>query len=425
MVSSNQKIKIIVLIITTLITSLLVAGPVLASSSSPDDVLSPSSDQPGTAQCTYAQGYWKNHPQAWPVASLTLGNTNYSQAELLTIFNTPPRGDATYILAHHLIAAKLNLAAGADTSAVASTIADADNWLAQNPLGSDPNNPARSTGIAYSDTLDDYTNGVIGPGKCNDTDDNEGEEDDTLPGNTEGDTDNSSGGDESDDTPESENPQDNDADESDETDQGEQQNPDDAESDNGNEGTQTDTISVDQKISPVVECVADKGDGSYLAYFGYYNRNDIAVDISVGSDNKMTGGGLSGTDQGQPTTFEPGRQYAAFSVMFNGSNLVWFLRSPNGQAATATASTNPQQRCDPDGDMDGDGLTNQQEINLGTQLNKADSDGDGVDDKTEVGDPSSPTDSNGDGIPDVLDPNSQPSSGQSDNHTIFLPIIFG
>jgi hypothetical protein len=108
----------------------------------------------------------QNHAEDWPVTSLQLGDSTYSQAELLDILKTPPRGDATVTLAHQLIAAKLNIAQGADETAVASTIIEADNWLIDNPLGSRPKNPARSEGITYANTLDDYNNGLIGPGHC-------------------------------------------------------------------------------------------------------------------------------------------------------------------------------------------------------------------------------------------------------------------
>jgi hypothetical protein len=118
--------------------------------------------------CTYTgQGYWKNHPDAWPVTSLTMGGQAYSQAQLLDIFDTSPKGDATYILAHQLIAAKLNVAQGADDTVVASTIANADDWLKAHPLGSDPAaSEDRETGVGYSETLDKYNNGKIGPGSC-------------------------------------------------------------------------------------------------------------------------------------------------------------------------------------------------------------------------------------------------------------------
>jgi hypothetical protein len=121
---------------------------------------------PPPSNCTYTQGYWKNHPEDWPVMQLTLGGVTYSQSELLDILDTPPQGDATYILAHQLIAAKLNVANGADDSAVADTIGNADAWLVANPLGSGPGGSARDEGIGYSDTLAAYNEGVIGPGHC-------------------------------------------------------------------------------------------------------------------------------------------------------------------------------------------------------------------------------------------------------------------
>jgi len=63
--------------------------------------------------CPRGHGYWKNHPADWPVMNLDLGANNLDQAGLLDILNATPRGDATVILARALIAAKLNMAAGA------------------------------------------------------------------------------------------------------------------------------------------------------------------------------------------------------------------------------------------------------------------------------------------------------------------------
>jgi len=74
-------------------------------------------------------GFWKNHPELWPVSSLTLGSQAYAQAELLTLLTSPVAGDASVLLAHQLIAAKLNIANGSDPTPIASTIADADGLL--------------------------------------------------------------------------------------------------------------------------------------------------------------------------------------------------------------------------------------------------------------------------------------------------------
>src|SRR3989442_220313 len=84
---------------------------------------------PPTGQCPEGLGFWKNHPELWSVSSLTLGSQAYAQAELLTLLTTPVRGDASVLLAHQLIAAKLNIANGSDPTPIAGTIADADGLL--------------------------------------------------------------------------------------------------------------------------------------------------------------------------------------------------------------------------------------------------------------------------------------------------------
>jgi hypothetical protein len=121
---------------------------------------------PEPLNCTYSQGYWKNHPEAWPVEQITLGGVTYGKAEAIAILQTPPGGDATFCLIHQLIAARLNVLNGADPAAIATTLAEADAWLAQHPLGSNPPNPDRKKGVALAEVLDAYNNGRIGPGHC-------------------------------------------------------------------------------------------------------------------------------------------------------------------------------------------------------------------------------------------------------------------
>jgi hypothetical protein len=67
-----------------------------------------------------------NNCNVWPVQSLTLGTVPYDQAQLCSIFNEPVGGNGLVSLAHQLIAAKLNIASGADSTAIAATIAHAD-----------------------------------------------------------------------------------------------------------------------------------------------------------------------------------------------------------------------------------------------------------------------------------------------------------
>jgi hypothetical protein len=86
-----------------------------------------------TVVCPQPQGYWKNNPDAWPVHTLMLGSQTYNMTELLAILRTPigkgTKADASLILADQLIAAKLNIANGADGTPVTSTITDANTVL--------------------------------------------------------------------------------------------------------------------------------------------------------------------------------------------------------------------------------------------------------------------------------------------------------
>lgn len=117
--------------------------------------------------CTFTQGYWKNHPESWPVNSLTLGTVSYTKTELLQILNQPARGNGLLILAHQLIAAKLNILQGANPTPVSGTIAAADAQIGSlvcPPIGSGNLPPASVN--ANAQTLDDYNNGTLGVPHC-------------------------------------------------------------------------------------------------------------------------------------------------------------------------------------------------------------------------------------------------------------------
>jgi hypothetical protein len=123
----------------------------------------------GGSSCTYSQGYWRNHPNAWPVTSLTLGTVTYQAAELMAIFDNPARGNGLVILVHQLIATKLNIANGADPSAAQQAVTDADNMigaLVVPPIGNGYLAPEQTGDL--TETLTEYNEGTIGPGHCND-----------------------------------------------------------------------------------------------------------------------------------------------------------------------------------------------------------------------------------------------------------------
>jgi hypothetical protein len=123
----------------------------------------------GGSSCTYTQGYWRNHPAAWPVTSLIIGTVTYQAAELMAILDNPAQGNGLVILAHQLIAAKLNIANGADPLEVQQPIVDADAMIAAlviPPIGNGYLPPGQTSNL--TETLTEYNEGTIGPGHCND-----------------------------------------------------------------------------------------------------------------------------------------------------------------------------------------------------------------------------------------------------------------
>ena len=130
--------------------------------------------------CTRSQDYWSSfNPLAcvtnpgsslcvdWPVTSLTLGTVSYTVEQLVAILRTSGSSNGLIALAHQLIAAKLSMAAGADGSAVAATIAAADGLvggLVVPPTG----DGYLDSGVtaAFTTTLATFNQGAIGPGAC-------------------------------------------------------------------------------------------------------------------------------------------------------------------------------------------------------------------------------------------------------------------
>lgn len=137
--------------------------------------------------CTLTQGYWKTHSEYGPApydatwALLPDGaDTEFFETgeSWYTVFHTPPRGGNAYIqLAHQWMAAYLNVLAGAEDSAVASEIAEGADLLDEfdglwdNPRALKRNHRSDFDRMGdLASTLDDYNNGLIGPGHCDDND---------------------------------------------------------------------------------------------------------------------------------------------------------------------------------------------------------------------------------------------------------------
>ena len=132
---------------------------------------------PPDAGCTRTPGYWKNHAGFGPQDNvlgqylpITLGN--YVVDDELDAVNILSRTGGSWNgivkLRAHLLAAKLNIAAGASDGDIDDVIAAADAFLTTHSEGdwSSLSAAEQTTVLGWKDDLDDYNNGVIGPGHC-------------------------------------------------------------------------------------------------------------------------------------------------------------------------------------------------------------------------------------------------------------------
>jgi hypothetical protein len=124
----------------------------------------PPPSNPGTG----TPGYWKNHPNAWPVDSIVIGGTTYTKADAIAWMKAATKKDKSTNMFEQLVSAKLNVLIGNDDSCIAGTIAAADAWMAVHPVGTGvtassaawqrETNPSAS--MLHS-TLDSYNNGLL------------------------------------------------------------------------------------------------------------------------------------------------------------------------------------------------------------------------------------------------------------------------
>jgi hypothetical protein len=142
--------------------------------------------------CTRSKGYWKNHagfgPQPDSVTwllptwlgtaggnrSLAVDNAEMAVELLQQHEYGDPSNGITKLYAQ-LLAAKLNIVNFANPADIFDVISDADafladyNWEDWNTLGSED----RHQVLEWKDMLDEYNNGDIGPGSCDDNDEDD------------------------------------------------------------------------------------------------------------------------------------------------------------------------------------------------------------------------------------------------------------
>jgi hypothetical protein len=116
---------------------------------------------PGTG----TPGYWKNHPEAWPSATITVGGITYTKAQAIAYMGKVSK-DKRISLFTALVAAMLNVAVGNDDSCIAGTITLANAWMGTHQLVPNSSPVAAASEdwqqiAAGHESLDDYNNGRL------------------------------------------------------------------------------------------------------------------------------------------------------------------------------------------------------------------------------------------------------------------------
>jgi hypothetical protein len=137
-------------------------------------------DVPCPVGCSLTPGYWKTHSEHGPApyddtwaqlakgadTAFFLSGLSYLDALLASSAD----GNAYFILAHAYIAAELNQLSGADFAAAADAFAAATALFEVHGPAEiaalSGSSALRAQFIALAATLDDYNNGVTGPGHC-------------------------------------------------------------------------------------------------------------------------------------------------------------------------------------------------------------------------------------------------------------------
>ena len=117
---------------------------------------------------TGTPGYWKNHPDAWPVDSIWIGGTEYTKAQAIDIMDGPVKGNKWITQFKAYVAAYLNVQIGncmpmCDTYYGVVNLGTVHTWLDNNQgtrVKANSDEWQYSHGEAQYWCLDDYNNGL-------------------------------------------------------------------------------------------------------------------------------------------------------------------------------------------------------------------------------------------------------------------------
>ncbi len=119
-----------------------------------------------TTNCTFTIHFWKIYSDAWEVDHIAFGDRAYTKVQAIAILNIEDPNLATTRLMQQYIAALLNITKGADPTEIERTMARALDWLILHPPEVGLSQAESQEADIFAEDLEDYNNGVTGPGHC-------------------------------------------------------------------------------------------------------------------------------------------------------------------------------------------------------------------------------------------------------------------
>jgi hypothetical protein len=114
--------------------------------------------------CTHTARYWVDHLDYWP-DHFVMGNFEYYREEAIKIYQMTSV-DVSIRLFIQFNTAYLNILYGADPTAIKYTFDEASSWLDYQTIGNSMPGPISQRGLELTKLLEDFNNGIRGPGAC-------------------------------------------------------------------------------------------------------------------------------------------------------------------------------------------------------------------------------------------------------------------
>jgi len=119
-----------------------------------------------TKNCTYTIHFWKVYSEAWETDRVIFGDRAYTRVQAVAILNIADPSLATTRLMQQYITAMLNTLKGADPTEIERTMERALQWLTDHPPEVGLSQTESLEAEILADTLEDFNNGITGPGHC-------------------------------------------------------------------------------------------------------------------------------------------------------------------------------------------------------------------------------------------------------------------